>query len=534
MKSNVKKHSLLNKSLVVFLLLNMVACSTVKEESVNANSDVAKTKSVEYSNANISKMIEKVVNKVVWNDEKVVDDVLNIKFQNADDAEKFHIGKSSFDKAYNATMIQNPQRLILDLNGQKSLSNKNFFIGGKYVSKIRLGAHPDKTRLVFDINQASNVYYDVKNSDGGLDVLVSNDKDKISSLINGVTNDTENKIISNDNVQDEDSIKLEKIASNEIKLKDANADTKIDSMTQEKVEDIVTKDKQNKKYQISKIYCYEKADKLQVKVGVNSNVDYELNKVSDSEYTLRLKNTILSKEADKPIALPSTYSSLNSIQASKDSNDTIIKFFVNSNTSLNVKNTQSGILVSEGKIDTPNMIADKSVSSDKDTVEVNISDSQNDLINDIALKAEEESKQGIENTEIAENKIIDDSSKATIERTQNTKESVKAQMDLSKIQNNSGDDKNTVEASDNLEGTIEIEDLVDDSEKGLGNEDEKVADIEGLDEEISKLLDPASGYTGKLISLDFQDTDIDNALKIIAEVSNLNIVASDDISGKVS
>ena len=534
MKSNVKKHSLLNKSLVVFLLLNMVACSTVKEESVNANSDVAKTKSVEYSNANISKMIEKVVNKVVWNDEKVVDDVLNIKFQNADDAEKFHIGKSSFDKAYNATMIQNPQRLILDLNGQKSLSNKNFFIGGKYVSKIRLGAHPDKTRLVFDINQASNVYYDVKNSDGGLDVLVSNDKDKISSLINGVTNDTENKIISNDNVKDEDSIKLEKIASNEIKLKDANADTKIDSMTQEKVEDIVTKDKQNKKYQISKIYCYEKADKLQVKVGVNSNVDYELNKVSDSEYTLRLKNTILSKEADKPIALPSTYSSLNSIQASKDSNDTIIKFFVNSNTSLNVKNTQSGILVSEGKIDTPNMIADKSVSSDKDTVEVNISDSQNDLINDIALKAEEESKQGIENTEIAENKIIDDSSKATIERVQNTKESVKAQMDLSKIQNNNGDDKNTVEASDNLEGTIEIEDLVDDSEKGLGNEDEKVADVEGLDEEISKLLDPASGYTGKLISLDFQDTDIDNALKIIAEVSNLNIVASDDISGKVS
>ena len=75
MKSNVKKHSLLNKSLVVFLLLNMVACSTVKDESVNANSDVAKTKSVEYSNANISKMIEKVVNKVVWNDEKVVDDV---------------------------------------------------------------------------------------------------------------------------------------------------------------------------------------------------------------------------------------------------------------------------------------------------------------------------------------------------------------------------------------------------------------------------------------------------------------------------
>ena len=35
-------------------------------------------------------------------------------------------------------------------------------------------------------------------------------------------------------------------------------------------------------------------------------------------------------------------------------------------------------------------------------------------------------------------------------------------------------------------------------------------------------------YTGRLISLDLQDTDIDNALRIIAEVSNLNIIASDD------
>ena len=41
-------------------------------------------------------------------------------------------------------------------------------------------------------------------------------------------------------------------------------------------------------------------------------------------------------------------------------------------------------------------------------------------------------------------------------------------------------------------------------------------------------------YTGRLISLDLQDTDIDNALRIIAEVSNLNIIASDDVTGKVT
>ncbi|MBL7661990.1 type IV pilus secretin PilQ [bacterium] len=46
--------------------------------------------------------------------------------------------------------------------------------------------------------------------------------------------------------------------------------------------------------------------------------------------------------------------------------------------------------------------------------------------------------------------------------------------------------------------------------------------------------DGSKHYTGRLISLDLQDTDIDNALRIIAEVSNLNIIASDDVAGKVT
>lgn len=46
--------------------------------------------------------------------------------------------------------------------------------------------------------------------------------------------------------------------------------------------------------------------------------------------------------------------------------------------------------------------------------------------------------------------------------------------------------------------------------------------------------DGSKTYTGRLISLDLQDTDIDNALRIIAEVSNLNIIASEDVSGKVT
>lgn len=56
----------------------------------------------------------------------------------------------------------------------------------------------------------------------------------------------------------------------------------------------------------------------------------------------------------------------------------------------------------------------------------------------------------------------------------------------------------------------------------------------GLDSDVRSLLEDTPKYTGRLISLDLQDTDIDNALRIIAEVSNLNIIASEDVTGKVT
>ena len=41
-------------------------------------------------------------------------------------------------------------------------------------------------------------------------------------------------------------------------------------------------------------------------------------------------------------------------------------------------------------------------------------------------------------------------------------------------------------------------------------------------------------YGGRKISLDFKDADIKNILRLIAEVSNLNIIAGDDVTGRVT
>jgi len=51
---------------------------------------------------------------------------------------------------------------------------------------------------------------------------------------------------------------------------------------------------------------------------------------------------------------------------------------------------------------------------------------------------------------------------------------------------------------------------------------------------LSGSSDVARKYRGQRISMDFKDADLTNVFRIIAEVSNLNIITSDDVKGKVS
>jgi type IV pilus assembly protein PilQ len=56
----------------------------------------------------------------------------------------------------------------------------------------------------------------------------------------------------------------------------------------------------------------------------------------------------------------------------------------------------------------------------------------------------------------------------------------------------------------------------------------------GEEKKISTEGLPGKVYTGRKISLDFKDADIKNILRLIAEVSNLNIIAGDEVTGKIT
>ena len=59
-------------------------------------------------------------------------------------------------------------------------------------------------------------------------------------------------------------------------------------------------------------------------------------------------------------------------------------------------------------------------------------------------------------------------------------------------------------------------------------------EAEMLAPEVSLGFRPGKVYTGRLMSLDFKDADVQNILRLIAEVSGLNVVAGDDVTGKVT
>jgi type IV pilus assembly protein PilQ len=67
------------------------------------------------------------------------------------------------------------------------------------------------------------------------------------------------------------------------------------------------------------------------------------------------------------------------------------------------------------------------------------------------------------------------------------------------------------------------------AEKGIVLPEERPKPIK-KEEEIF----PEKVYSGRKISLDFKDADIKNILRLVAEVSNLNLIAGEDVTGKVT
>ncbi len=59
-------------------------------------------------------------------------------------------------------VLENPNRLVVDLKDIASKAAKNIAVKSQFISAIRVGIHPDKTRIVLDIKARQNPSYQLK------------------------------------------------------------------------------------------------------------------------------------------------------------------------------------------------------------------------------------------------------------------------------------------------------------------------------------------------------------------------------------
>lgn len=308
--------------------------------------------------------------------------------------------------------LQSPNRVVVDLFDGGDRANKNIAIDGSTtVSQLRVGAHPDKTRLVFDLTQAPTGTPVITRSETGLTLTIPTANDYAADL----TPPADTKPFES--------------ALNTIPAIEPEMPASVTQPHGPSLQAIQFSEKEGPKALVANLSS----------VGA-----FTLRRTAPSEYVLTLEGTNFDPQFISTLIAPSGSNAIRSVRPVASDGNTLLRIFVQPEVDLSAR-TQGNTIV----VESSSYLA-------------------------------------------------------------NANARAQAEVDAAPVE-----DDSAAEAA----GDVTIEGSPADA---------------AVDADVTALLDEQPKYTGRLISLDLQDTDIDNALRIIAEVSNLNIIASDDVTGKVT
>ena len=360
-----------------------------------------------------------------------VDNQFNIQSFNGNGFERYIISSSKpfSPDEFEALELTAPQRVVVDLFSAPTRVSRvipteqsNFF------NAIRVGAHSDKSRIVFDVDQTTTTAehtIELINGDIALTIFRPEMADTVANMNWGAG--TASTFAANMNepyMGTEPAFSSPPVPEYMPPMNQAPY-TATPAFTQPRLTGMSIED--------------IGAQANMLVVDMESAGFYSLKKTAPSEYVLRLEGAMLEEDAANAIVAPPQSGQIRSVRPIVQGTDVLLRIFAQPNSTLQARSRGNKIIVSP-----------------------------------------------------------------TNEFAQFTDATTRAQA-------------NEVEISD-----------ADTTAAGP-----QTGDAE-FDSELSALLEDTPKYTGRLISLDLQDTDIDNALRIIAEVSNLNIIASDDVTGKVT
>jgi type IV pilus assembly protein PilQ len=361
-------------------------------------------------------------------------------------SDKFSLQLSKSDPVMNVMKLTAPPRLVVDLVGVRGTQTKEIAVkGSDGVSAIRIGAHADKVRVVFDLKSKEALAGHSIDSIGqeivlNVPVLENTRLSRVSSMADKFS---ANAQLGEQLGEAKEEAKVEEVKQEELPNTTEEAP---EAKSEEVSEDKVSEDKENdlesaKETTVvpasnSPILTQIKFEKNmgssgEITANLTDQVAYELKQTSPSEYVIAMPGVKAEEAAKKPMIAAKGEEGIRSVRVTENKEGLLVRMFVDAGVILSALPRGNDILIKAGK----------------------------------------------------------------------------------------------PSAASGARAQLESPDT-----KGLTDGDKTAqSNPTGF-----RSADGSKIYSGRLISLDLQDTNIDSALRIIAEISNLNIIASDDVNGKVT
>ena len=417
--------------------------------------------------------------------------------------DRITIVTGSSSTPFQVKRLSRPDRLVIDVrnaNVPKSaaISKKTTLVQG-----IRVGVHPDKARIVVDlenpaiehnVTQVGDKIFvalkpkeKVRNSSATVAVLSSPGISRVSKVaksknaesVRSVLTLDEAILVSGDSSESKRMTQVrampKPMAAEQVKKESEQTPKGTSAAIERKVEDSQARlaEKQSASVVLEKLRLTGNTEiSPTVEVALPNSVQYRLDRTAPSEYVATLFNVKPSSQIAKQAIFASSKSTgIRSVRIASSGENTLIRIFTQASSYLTSKWDENGLVIEESR---------------------DLSQIARDIRAQIAPAAANQQGQSAVSKDAAK----DNAKNPKLPTAEGKKKVAKKSQDQSKKQ-----------------------------------AQEKKHDAES---ELAAIRGDSATYTGRLISLDLQDADIDSALRIIAEVSNLNIVAGDGVSGKVT
>lgn len=403
---------------------------------------------------------------------------LGVALRNGDGINEIVLETARATPRFTVVKHENPARLVIDIEEESIKSSQNKGIADlEFVSGLRIGSHPGKVRVVLDLAEGLDVAYSARGEKNSVVVTLkaaaANQEAAMQQAV-APSRAPETEAAS--------PAPLLAVAREEAKTSQPElvpASVGIQAAPSGLSPSLVTG-----------VRIERTSGTAILKVEVSESSEYSIARTAPSEYVLTLLNAAPQDDSVTEPSFGEATDRIRSARATVEGPNTLVRIFCDPSAYLTARRDSHGLIVEEtSNLTTAAEDIRAQIKQDAEKKDSTVGEAKTAPEKVVAVD------QGV--TSVAANKSVDGKSK-------------------------------DAKPADTQKASVSTR-----KEKGTKPESEPEP-VELNELQTASLLGDDSTYTGRLISLDLQETDIDNALRIIAEVSNLNIVASEEVTGKVT